>query len=41
MAAPGALLKMGFMALEAKIPVSIAPSVPPAPCTPKASSESS
>src|SRR5208337_5404479 len=32
---------MGFTALEAKMPVSSAPRVPPAPCTPKASSESS
>src|SRR5208283_2413238 len=32
---------MGFTALEAKTPVSRAPRVPPAPCTPKASSESS
>src|SRR5208337_734583 len=32
---------MGFTALEAKTPVRRAPRVPPAPCTPNASSESS
>ena len=33
--------RIGLIALLAKTPVRIAPSVPPAPCTPKASSESS
>ena len=35
------LPKMGLIALDAKMPVSSAPIVPPMPCTPNASSESS
>ena len=38
---PVASLKMGLTALLANTPVNSAPSVPPAPWTPKASSESS
>src|SRR5215472_13916445 len=38
---PEESLKLSFTALVAKTPVNRAPSVPPMPCTPKASSESS
>src|SRR5664279_3238844 len=39
--APRSSLKTGLMSLLANTPVSNAPTVPPTPCTPKASSESS